>query len=76
MYEEYSEKVMREARNFLAAQTLSQIREGKLSDYIDGKKLKDKQQFKKYVQIFVEELENGFLRKRLPRDKVMELQRS
>ena len=42
----------------------------------EGKKLKDKQQFKKYVDIFVEELEAGFLRKRLPRDKVIELQRS
>jgi hypothetical protein len=76
VYEEFGEKVMREARNFLADETLRQIKEGRLEEYIEGKKLKDKQQFKKYVEIFVEELEAGFLRKRLPRDKVIELQRS
>lgn len=44
-----------------------------MEDYIDNKKLKDKNKFKKYVEIFVEELQQGFLRKRLPKDKVYEL---
>jgi hypothetical protein len=44
-----------------------------LDEYIDAKKLKDKNKFKKYVEIFVEELLQGFLRKRLPKDKVYEL---
>ena len=63
------------ARRYLAEQTLRQIEEGKLREYIDAKKLKDKTRFWKYVQIFVGELEEGFLRKRLPKDRVLELQR-
>jgi len=67
--------VVKEARNYLASETLKQIKEGKLIQYIESKKLKDKEKFKKYVEIFIEELEQGFLRKRLPKDKVYELQR-
>lgn len=33
---------MKEARNYLASETLKQIKEGKLSQYIESKKLKDK----------------------------------
>ena len=40
VYEEFGEKVMREARNFLADETLRQIKEGRLEEYIEGKKLK------------------------------------
>jgi hypothetical protein len=36
--------------------------------------LKDKERFKKYVEIFAKELENGFLRKRLPKESVYYLQ--
>ena len=36
---------------------MRQINDGKLREYIDAKKLKDKTKFRKYVQIFVEELE-------------------
>jgi hypothetical protein len=61
---------MREARLYLAAEALRQIREGKLEDYINAKKLKDKEKFRRYVEIFVNELENGYLRKRLPKDRV------
>ena len=61
---------MREARLFLAAETLQQIKDGKLNEYMQAKKLKNKDKFRKYVRIFVDELENGYLRKRLPRDKV------
>lgn len=74
VYEEYGEEVMREARNYLGKETLRQIQEGKLEEYIEAKKLKDKEKFRRYVGIFVEELEQGFLRKRLPKDKVYELQ--
>lgn len=70
IYEVYGEKLVQEARKFLASETLRQIKEGKLESYITAKKLKDKEKFKKYVEIFVEELENGYLRKRLPKDKV------
>ena len=55
---------------------MRQIAEGRVDDYIDNKKLKDKFKFKKYVKIFEEELVQGFLRKRLPKDKVQELQAS
>ena len=44
-----------------------------LDKYFEHKKIKDKEKFKKYVDMFVEELEQGFLRKRLPREKVAEL---
>jgi len=44
---------MKEARSYLAAETLRQIKEGKLHKYIEAKKLKDKEKFKKYVEIFV-----------------------
>jgi hypothetical protein len=47
---------MREARIYLARETLRQIKGGKLDDYITAKKLKDKEKFKRYVDIFVEEL--------------------
>ena len=70
MYEAHDEESLREARLFLAAETLQQIKEGKLNEYIQAKKLKNKDKFRKYVLIFVDELENGYLRKRLPRDKV------
>jgi hypothetical protein len=76
IYEEAGDSLAAEARKYLASETMRQIEEGKLEAYIEAKKLKDKSKFKKYVQIFVEELEQGFLRKRLPKDKVMELQRS
>lgn len=33
---------MKEARGYLASETLRQIKEGKLSHYIESKKLKDK----------------------------------
>lgn len=46
-----------------------------MKEYIDGKKLKDKSQFRRYVKIFEEELVQGFLRKRLPKEKVNELSR-
>jgi len=47
--EVYGENLMKEARSFLAASTLIQIREGKLEEYIIAKKLKNKEKFRKYV---------------------------
>ena len=67
---------MKEARIFLANETLRQIKEGKLNEYLNSKKLKDKERFKKYIDIFIEELEKGYLRKRLPKDKVLLLIRA
>ena len=67
---------MKEARLFLANETLRQIKEGKLNEYLNSKKLKDKERFKKYIDIFIEELEKGYLRKRLPKDKVLLLIRA
>lgn len=52
------------------------MKEGKLEEYITSKKLKDKERFRKYVGIFVKELENGYLRKRLPKESVIYLQAS
>ncbi len=43
---------MKDARNYLASETLKQIKEGKLTQYIESKKLKDKEKFKKYVEAF------------------------
>jgi len=40
---------MKEARSYLANESLRQIEEGKLEDYINSKKLKDKERFKRYV---------------------------
>jgi hypothetical protein len=60
----------------LAEETLKQISEGRLDEYISAKKLKDKNKFRRYVKIFQEELGDGFLRKRLPKEKVQELQRA
>ena len=56
IFETHGERLMREARIYLARETLRQIKGGKLDDYITAKKLKDKEKFKKYVDIFVEEL--------------------
>jgi hypothetical protein len=53
VYNAYDEKLVKEARIYLAKEALKQIREGKLEDYINAKKLKDKESFRKYVQIFV-----------------------
>jgi hypothetical protein len=61
---------MRQARIYLQNEAMRQISEGKLEEYINGKKLKDKEKFKRYVTIFVKELENGYLRKRLPKEDV------
>lgn len=66
---------MKEARIFLANETLNQIKDGKLNDYLKEKKLKDKDRFKQYIDFFVEELKAGYLRKRLPKDKVLLLMR-
>jgi len=60
----------------LAEETLKQINEGRLDEYISAKKLKDKNKFRRYVKIFQDELADGFLRKRLPKEKVQELQRA
>ena len=70
IYEAYDLETMRQARIYLQNETLRQISEGRLEDYINGKKLKDKDKFKRYVTIFVRELESGYLRKRLPKDDV------
>lgn len=67
---------MNEARRYLADCTLKQIKEGKLKEYLDGKKLKDKDRFRRYVEIFTNELSSGFLRKRLPKESVHYLQNS
>lgn len=45
---------MKEARIYLANETLNQIKQGKLNEYLSSKKLKDKDRFKKYIDIFVE----------------------
>jgi ribosomal protein L28 len=45
----YGEKVLREARIYLAREALRQIKEGKLDAYLNSKKLKDKEKFKRYV---------------------------
>ena len=42
IYDAYDRETMREARIFLQMEALRQIREGRLNDYIEGKKLKDK----------------------------------
>lgn len=76
IYDAYGEQTMREARTYLAQETLRQIAQGRLEVYISAKKLKDKEKFRKYVEIFVEELENGYLRKRLPKEKVAYLIRN
>ena len=70
IYESYDPETMLQARLYLQNEALRQISEGKLDEYINGKKLKDKEKFKKYVDIFVRELQNGYLRKRLPKDDV------
>ena len=49
IHELYGEKVMREARIFLAKEALRQIKEGKLDAYLNSKKLKDKEKFKRDV---------------------------
>ncbi len=49
IYELYDEETMKEARLYLASETLRQIREGKLDEYISGKRLKDKNKFRRYV---------------------------
>lgn len=49
IYDAYDEETMREARLYLASEALRQIREGKLEEYINGKRLKDKDKFKRYV---------------------------
>ena len=40
--EEYDEKTIKLAKNYLREETLRQIKEGKVNDYIKAKKLKDK----------------------------------
>jgi hypothetical protein len=42
IYEAYGERLVQEARRFLASETLRQIQDGKLESYITAKKLKDK----------------------------------
>lgn len=76
VYEAFDEETLREARVLLAEEALRQIREGRLWSYIEGKRVKDKGKFKRYVELFVAELEGGYLRKRLPKDKVAYLLRS
>lgn len=76
IYDAYGEQTMREARAYLSREALRQIAQGRLEVYISAKKLKDKEKFRRYVEIFVEELENGYLRKRLPKEKVAYLLRN
>ncbi len=65
--------MVRESRKYLLSESLRQIKEGCLDAYFANKKIKDKEKFKKYVDIFIQELEEGFLKKRLSREKVAEL---
>jgi hypothetical protein len=37
-------------------ETLRQIQEGCLEKYFEHKKIKDKEKFRRYIQIFIEEL--------------------
>jgi len=54
IYEAHDEDTLRQARIYLANETLRQIREGKLHEFINAKKLKNKEKFKKYAAIFIE----------------------
>jgi hypothetical protein len=49
IYEAYGEKLVRDARVYLASEALRQIKEGRLENFITAKKLKDKEKFRKYV---------------------------
>jgi len=64
---------MTKTRAFLASETLRQIKEGKLAKYIDDTKIRNKDAFRKYVEMFIQELESGVLSKRLPKSKIQEL---
>ena len=52
-YDAYDSETMLEARLYLQREVLRQIAAGRLEEYINAKKLKDKPKFKKYVSIFV-----------------------
>ena len=75
LYHQKGEDTMRKAREFLTALVLEQVRGGCIEAYLADKKMKDKEMFKKYVGMFLEELEEGVIRKRLPREKIGELTR-
>ena len=54
IYEAHDEETLRQARIFLGNECLRQIKSGRLNDYINAKKLKSKDKFRKYVGIFAE----------------------
>ena len=66
---------MEQAREFLGRQVVRQVLEGCVDRYLEDKRMKDKHRFKRYVGMFLEEVEEGVIRKRLSRDKIAELSR-
>ena len=66
---------MAQAREFLGREVLRQFKEGRMDHYLENKAIKDKERFKRYVGVFMEEVEEGVIRKRLSRNKIAELSR-
>ena len=66
---------MMQAREFLGREVLRQFKEGCMDQYLEDKTIKDKERFKRYVRVFMEEVDEGIIRKRLSRNKIAELSR-
>jgi len=41
--------------------------------FLENKKMKDKDKFRRYVMIFIREVENGELKKRLGKERIEEV---
>jgi hypothetical protein len=52
------------AKGFLTQVGLAQLREERVEEYLEGRRIKNAGKFKRYVMLFRKELEEGFIKKR------------
>lgn len=71
MYEEHPEWLINEAKAFLRIEALNQLKDANLIKYTSKRRIKNQEYFILYVKEFMTELEEGFLKKRIKKEKVL-----
>ena len=69
IFSKYSDPLLTEAQNYLQSLVVSQLKKLNLKDVIEKRRLTNTDEFVEYVKEFLEQLEEGPMRKRLPKNK-------
>jgi hypothetical protein len=64
IYQNYSAEEISIAKSLMTQLALEQLTEDNLDHYLSTRRIKDPEKFKRYIQLFMQELEDGFIKKR------------